>query len=192
MPEDNNHIPVVISADETPLRRTVRAVLGDSSNQAIALAEALQSVEPEIAALLQDQERRNAFVADPVTVLRELLPEPEVLEPFTRQAGISPELSRELQRFQLQYSAPSPPSPAEDLLGKILNYVAASPANLAAFTGSFERTVRGIDPAASQAAVDQVLAAFDTVRGILRAELVSPQYWAQTLAGPSARAAGRP
>jgi hypothetical protein len=191
MPEGDT-VPVAIGADETPPRRTVGAVFGNASTSAMALAEALQSAEPAIAALLQDEERRNAFVADPVTVLREILPAPEILEPFTRQAGVSPELGRELQRLQLQYSPPSPPSPAEELLARIWNYVVASPANLAAFTGSFERTIRGIDPAASQAAVDQVLAAFDTVQGILRVNLVPPQYWARTLADPSAWIVGRP
>jgi hypothetical protein len=172
---DERHLRVSIGAPETQAQRATRAVLGEATPDKVALVDVLQAHEKELTAWLQDPANRERLMSDPLAALSEVLPE-ESLKTIGTPPKIRAELQKQLGSLQLEEFVPSR-TPAMDLFDKVWAFVAASPANLAAFNADSNGTVRNADPAAPQEVVDEVITAIDTARGIAHLSPVSPTYF---------------
>lgn len=164
-----------IGAPESQTHRAARAALGKATPEAIALADALRARESELSDWLQDPAHRKVLAADPLKSLGQFVP-PEVLKAAGVAQRVPPEVVKGLGRLHLQGLAPAQ-TPAMDLFARVWTFVAASPANLAAFTADIRGTVRNADTTAPQPVVDEVVAAFDKVLGIFELSVVSPAYF---------------
>jgi len=154
----------------------VRVVLGAFTLQGKALTDILASHEAELSAFLQDPKNREALAKDPLQALSNVLPG-DVLKSLGQPVSLPPQLQEKLQKLPFRPGT-KVQSPALDLYTKAWAHVSASAANFADFNADMNTALRQIDPTATTPAVNEVIAAFDTVLGIHQLDLgVSPGYF---------------
>jgi hypothetical protein len=159
-----------------PSSDPVRAVLGEVTARGKALAQVLAAHEAELSEFLQDPKNREALAKDPLKALSHVLPG-DVLKRLGQPARIPPDLQKKLQRVTFRPRTKLP-SPALELFNKAWAHVSASAANFTTFNADMNGTLRQIDPKAPTPVVNEVIAAFDGVRGIHQLNLgVSSGYF---------------
>jgi hypothetical protein len=173
---DERHTSFSIGAPESDAQLATRAVLGEATPERMALAEVFKAHEAELTEWLREPGNRERLMADPITALSEVIP-PELLKVIEKPPRVRAGLIKQLAKLEPRTAQP-PKTPAQDLFDKVWAFVAGSAANLAAFTADMEGTVRGVDPTAPAAAVDEVIAALDLVRGIHHLQLVDAGHFA--------------
>ena len=167
---------IKIGGTESPSNDPVRAVLGVVTPQGKALTDILASYEPELSAFLQDPKNREALANDPLRALSSVLPD-AVVKSLGQPVKLPPQLQEKLQKLPL-HTGVQLQSPAIDLYQKAWAQVSTSAANFATFSADMKGTLRQIDPNAITQVVEQVVAAFDTVRGIQELDTgIDPGYF---------------
>lgn len=153
----------------------VRAVVGKVTPQGKALTDILSSHEPELSAFLQDPKNREALARDPVKALSSVLPA-DVLKSLGQPASLPSQLLEKLQQLPFR-SGTKVKSAALDLYTRAWAHISVSASNFAKFNADMNSTLRMIDPTATTPVVNEVIAAFDTVRGIHENPVVSAAYF---------------
>ena len=155
---------ITLGTTKAPPTDPVQAVLGSFTLQGKALTDILSSHEPELAAFLQDPKNREALAKDPLQALSNVLPS-DVLKSLGRPVSLPPQLQERLQKLPFRPGTKAQ-SPALDLYTKAWAHVSTSAANFTNFNADMNNTLRQIDPTATTPVVNEVIAAFDTARGI--------------------------
>jgi hypothetical protein len=161
MPEPN----LIFDSPERDL--SVDAVLGAVGGRRgrplRRLAERLHELEPELRAwLAEGPDRLDAFVRNPAQVLSEAFPGLGIPDRLVHQIeGLPPDLT-------VNVVAKQPPAPPTILLASVWQWAAASQQNTKAFAADPTAAIQsvGAQTGASQAAINEVVAAMDRVRGI--------------------------
>jgi hypothetical protein len=188
-------VSLTVGFEETPRQREARAVFGEATPETMALADALRVREPELTKWLEDPANRERLLTEPREALAEVVAE-EALAGIEVTPTVAAELRERLQGLEVRVYSP-PKTPAMELFEKVWAWVASSSGNLTAFNADVASTVRGVDPAAPQAVVDEVVAAIQTAQGIQAVvpfEVVTPTQFARTVstAALSSRLGARP
>lgn len=179
---DEQQISLALGVEETPDLQATRAVFGEVTPEKVALADALRAREAELTEWLENPANRERLLAEPREALADVLPE-SVLAGIEGPPEVAVELRERLLRLEFQVYSP-PKTAAMELFEKVWAHVAASPGNLTAFNNDVAGTVRGVDPAASKATVDEVIAAIRRAQGIevvVPFEAMAPMHFVRTI-----------